>query len=150
MALAGSWGTSWEELGFGLTYAGVDWYTEAPRSGFAGSVDMRSARAVTPPRCPKCRTALEQRSRWPRGYRWACPGCAWSKKSLDDYYVVASRASAVIQREVELQHEAAEERGKADRARAVEELKKRRAEEGLDNEMGSLDDRSRPGGPHRS
>ncbi len=44
-----------------------------------------------PPRCPSCRTDLEE-SRFSRFYRWKCVGCGWRKIKLRSYYDLVSSA----------------------------------------------------------
>ena len=63
---------------------------------------------VVPPRCPKCRTELEEKERkilfW-RKYKWICVGCGFRTNSKESYYIVADKVKRIVKRQIELRNE---------------------------------------------
>ncbi len=54
---------------------------------------------VIPPRCPKCRTELEEKERkiffW-RKYKWVCVGCGFRTNSKESYYIVSDKVKRIV------------------------------------------------------
>lgn len=56
------------------------------------SIDPKSIEIDVPPRCPHCKTELEEKQRFLGGYKWICVGCDFSKNNKDRFYKEADRA----------------------------------------------------------
>lgn len=50
-----------------------------------------------PPRCPHCKTELEEKQRFLGGYRWICVGCDFSKNNKESFYKEADRAKRLAE-----------------------------------------------------
>jgi Zn ribbon nucleic-acid-binding protein len=86
----------WNEVGE-LEHAGVLWTVRAsppdPWETFDPmSVSTSKLSIATPPKCPKCRTELEEKLRFFGGYKWECIRCGFKKRNKDDYYRESQRA----------------------------------------------------------
>jgi ribosomal protein L37AE/L43A len=75
-----------------MEHAGVLWEVRAPVD-FRGAVDALSAEAMVPPRCPKCKTEIEESPSRVRGYVWRCPECGFHNGSRDSLAVESPRPS---------------------------------------------------------
>jgi ribosomal protein L37AE/L43A len=94
-----------------LEHAGVLWIMRVPK----GALDMdlpppygRSAsrlldevEASFPPRCPKCRTELEERALFMGGFTWRCVACDFRKRNKESYWSEHERAAKIGRRIVE-------------------------------------------------
>lgn len=58
-----------------------------------------------PPRCPRCKTELEERHRLWGGYTWLCVGCGFYTKSKNSFYLESDRVERIARRQIEKQHE---------------------------------------------
>ncbi len=56
------------------------------------SIDIESIEIDVPPRCPHCKTKLEEKQRFLGGYKWICVGCDFSKNNKDSFYKEEDRA----------------------------------------------------------
>ncbi len=54
-----------------------------------------------PPRCPHCKTKLEEKQRIIGGYRWICVGCGFSKNNKESFYKEADRAKRLAEAKLE-------------------------------------------------
>jgi len=99
----------WKTMGT-LDYAGVSWNIRVP--GKTSSFETNRILAPhdldieIPPRCPKCRTELEQKASFWSGYVWQCVKCGFRKRNRDDFYEEARRVGKIARSEfVEMQSE---------------------------------------------
>lgn len=53
----------------------------------------------TPPRCPGCKTELEERKTFWGRYLWTCPRCEFSKKNSDSFYIECNRVEKIARRD---------------------------------------------------
>ncbi|MBC8276423.1 MAG: hypothetical protein H8E40_15840 [Chloroflexi bacterium] len=86
----------WTEV-YELEHAGVLWTVLAPAPEpweifDPMSVSSSRLNIATPPKCPKCRTELEEKLRFFGGYKWECIRCGFKKRNKDDYYREERRA----------------------------------------------------------
>ena len=86
----------WTEVGE-LEHAGVLWTVLAPAPEPWETFDPMSVSSsrlniATPPKCPKCRTELEEKPRFSGGYKWECIRCGFKKRNKNDYYREERRA----------------------------------------------------------
>ncbi len=94
----------WRE--FFIDYAGMSWVLVVPRppswepKGPLG-FNAGDAKVDGPPRCPKCRTGLEERRTVFGRYRVKCVGCGFEGRQRDSFAVLAPRAERVGQRRLE-------------------------------------------------
>lgn len=54
-----------------------------------------------PPRCPTCRTELEEIKSFWRGYKWNCVNCGFKQKNKEDWYTEAERVKKLEKRKLE-------------------------------------------------
>lgn len=52
-----------------------------------------------PPRCPKCKTELDERKTFWRGYKWICPDCGFSKHNKNDFHSERDRVEKIVRRD---------------------------------------------------
>jgi ribosomal protein L37AE/L43A len=88
------------------SYADVLWNVRIPRPSKwdldPRPVEPHDLDIATPPRCPKCKTELEEaRSFW-GGYVWRCVACGFSKRNRESYYREAERVEKIVRRQYEL------------------------------------------------
>jgi hypothetical protein len=93
---------------FEIHYADVVWSCRVHMSA-PGGLSWRGAAPDDvlvdgSPRCPKCRTELEERPRrvW-RGYTWLCvqPGCGFTRRSRESFAESIGRVEKIACRQVE-------------------------------------------------
>ncbi len=65
------------------------------------SIDIESIEIDVPPRCPHCKTKLEEKQRIIGGYRWICVGCGFSKNNRDSFYKEKDRAKRLAETSME-------------------------------------------------
>ncbi|GEM_PF-1928145 len=98
----------WTSVGE-FNYSGVVWVVRVPAPApwdFGPSkISPSSIDVETPPRCPKCKTELEQSHSFWGGYVWKCVGCELQKRNRDSYYREAERAKKIARREWEKRQE---------------------------------------------
>jgi putative oxidoreductase len=60
-------------------YRRVDWPIQIPVPGplHRHTFSIDALHVDVPPRCPKCRTELEESRRFPYGFSWKCVGCGF-------------------------------------------------------------------------
>lgn len=91
-----------------IKYSGVVWRIEAPDPGPAMSrrgplVTPKDLRVSMPPRCPKCKTELDQHKRFIGGYRWKCDMCNFKSWRWSSFYDKKNAVMRIARREVEKQ-----------------------------------------------
>ena len=85
-----------------FSYADVTWRVRGPRrTPFDDRTLPSEVEVETPPRCPECKTELEQRHRFWGGYLWWCVGCSFRRKSRESYYREPDRAQRIANRWLE-------------------------------------------------
>ncbi len=91
--LLGMGGGSWRKIGE-IEHAGVVWVVEAPH--FRNKHEIPDQLDVAlPPRCPTCRTELEENKRWSGSHVWTCIRCGFKKNNKDSYYSEQERARKI-------------------------------------------------------
>lgn len=85
-----------------VQHAGVIWKVREPAPNpiqsfksyqeELSSIDPELIEIDGPPRCPRCKTKLEERQRFWVGYSWSCVSCDFSKKNKDSFYKEADQA----------------------------------------------------------
>jgi hypothetical protein len=80
-----------------LNHADVLWTVRAPKTPFVriteeSRVDPSRLNIQTPPKCPECKTGLEEVRAFFGGHLWTCIRCGFRKKNKDSYYKEADRA----------------------------------------------------------
>jgi ribosomal protein L37AE/L43A len=93
LMMVGGGGYRWQKIG-NIEHAGVLWEVGAPglwrRSELPSLIDV-----ALPPRCPACKTELEEtRLMW--GFHlWKCIRCGFRKRSKESYYTEQERARKI-------------------------------------------------------
>jgi len=105
----------WTEVGE-LEHAGVLWTVRAPapepwKTFDPTSVSSSELSIATLPKCPKCRTELEEKLRFFGGYRWECICCGFKKRNKDDYDREERRALRLAKSEWESQRRSRSRKG---------------------------------------
>jgi ribosomal protein L37AE/L43A len=91
-----------------MGYAEVIWrmrsYAPSPGEIFdPNKINTNAIKVETPPRCPKCKTEIEENSSFWGGYVWKCVGCGYTKRNKASFYDEADRAERVARRQMERQ-----------------------------------------------
>ncbi len=86
-------GSNWRKIGE-IEHAGVVWVVEAPDVWHKYELPDRLDVAL-PPRCPTCKTELEENKRWSGSHVWTCIRCGFKKNNKDSYYSEQERARKV-------------------------------------------------------
>jgi ribosomal protein L37AE/L43A len=95
----------WKEIGE-IEYKGVVWKIKlAVRSIRSENIRLSDIEVGTPPRCPKCKTEIEQKHVLFGRYLWYCINCSFKKRSGESYYIEADRAEKIARRKVEEEFE---------------------------------------------
>jgi len=99
-----------------LEHAGVLWTVRAPapepwETFDPVSVSSSELNIATPPKCPKCRTELEERLRFFGGYKWECIRCGFKKRNKDDCYREERRALRLAKSDWESQSRSRSRKG---------------------------------------
>jgi Zn ribbon nucleic-acid-binding protein len=75
-----------------LEHAGVLWTVRVPVPVRGGrtffdpmSVSSSELNIAIPPKCPNCRTELEEKLRFFGGYKWECIRCGFEKRNKDKF-----------------------------------------------------------------
>ena len=82
-----------------IDYAGVIWNVRVPVQ--ASSFEIKRVLAPhdldieIPPRCPSCKTELEQRRSFWWWYDWKCVKCGFQRRNRDSYYEEAKRVGKI-------------------------------------------------------
>jgi hypothetical protein len=89
-----------------IDYSGVVWRIDAPvpspGSTFGPmTVSPKNIIVDTPPRCPKCKTELEESSSFWGGYIWKCVRCDFRKRNRNNYHFEAERVEKIARRDWE-------------------------------------------------
>ena len=90
-----------------LPYAGILWDIIAPSPPPWKQLDnmdisVSDIEIKTPPKCPKCKTEIEEyRSFW-GGHIWKCVRCKFKKRNKDSIYRESERAEKIARREFEI------------------------------------------------
>jgi Zn ribbon nucleic-acid-binding protein len=99
-----------------LEHAGVLWTVCAPapepwETFDPMSVSSSKLNIATPPKCPKCRTELEEKLRFFGGYKWECIRCGFEKRNKDNYYREERRALKLAKSDWEAQRRSRSRKG---------------------------------------
>ena len=91
-----------------MAFAEVIWrmrtYSPSPGKIFdPNKIDPNTITVETPPRCPKCKTEIEEYSSFWGGYVWKCVGCGYTKRNKNSFYNEAGRAERIARRQMERQ-----------------------------------------------
>jgi Zn ribbon nucleic-acid-binding protein len=105
----------WTEV-YELEHAGVLWTVRAPapepwETFDPMSVSSSELNIATPPKCPKCRTELEEKLRFFGGYKWECIRCGFEKRNKDAYYRERRRALKLAKSDWESQRRSRSRKG---------------------------------------
>ncbi len=88
----------WEDMGE-LTYKGVIWKIRlAVHSMVPENMRLTDIEVDTPPRCPKCKTEIEQKHTLLGRYLWSCVNCSFKRRNGESYYKEAERANKIARR----------------------------------------------------
>jgi len=87
-----------------VSHAGVIWkvyvnYTD-PFDSFE-TTSIKNFDTDSIPRCPECKTELEEQKSFWRGYVWSCPRCGFKKKNKDSRLIESERAAKIARRDIE-------------------------------------------------
>ena len=85
-----------------LNHGGVLWTVRAPKTHFVRiteepRIDPQRLNIQTPPKCPECKTELEEDRAFFGGHLWTCIRCEFRKRNKDDYYKEADRALRMLE-----------------------------------------------------
>lgn len=90
-----------------IEYAGVKWMIRAPAPppfslSYRGkNISPSDLKVEIPPRCPNCKTELEESPNFWGGYLWKCVRCGFQKKNKESYYKVVRYVEKIARREWE-------------------------------------------------
>ena len=83
-----------------MPYLGVRWrvVVPAPLQGdrlVRGLIHPNELEVHAPPRCPECKTELEESSRFWGGYLWTCAKCGFKRRNKRSFYLEQERAERI-------------------------------------------------------
>lgn len=108
-APSGGWETIDE-----LKYADVIWNVRVPVQASSFRIKRvltpHDLDIETPPRCPNCKTELEQRKSFWWGYVWKCVECGLHKRNRDSYHEEAERVGKIARSRFESNQSETKER----------------------------------------
>ena len=88
-----------------LMYQGVIWKVRTPNPGPFSTRGGKPSIYIEPsPRCPKCKTKLEQSDAF-YCYNWNCVNCNFSKKTWNTFDKVENRVEKIAERRLEIAEE---------------------------------------------
>lgn len=94
----------WISLG-DVLHKTVIWKVRAPKINLSGNYSISRIDVKTPPRCPNCKTELEESHSFFGGYIWKCIMCDFKKRNRDSFYKEKKRAEKIARRFLELENE---------------------------------------------
>lgn len=91
----------WEEIAERPLW-GVIWAIRRPVSSqiFPEPITPENISVGVPPRCPHCKTELEESKTFWGRYKWTCVGCGFSKMNRDSYFIEFERVEKVVRRDL--------------------------------------------------
>ncbi|MFJ7727485.1 hypothetical protein ACIQXV_15140 [Neobacillus sp. NPDC097160] len=98
----------WEKIAK-VPFRDVIWIIQNPiysiRSYGERNINIDSLEALTPARCPKCETELEEKVNFFGRYKWTCIKCGFNKTNKESMSVESERAVRLVKREFEKERE---------------------------------------------
>ena len=85
-------------------HAGLIWRVQIPNNGPSPLVNRRissEAEVELPPRCPHCKTQIEESFSFWGGVKWKCPRSDFHKRNKEPYIQEAERVTKLARRELE-------------------------------------------------
>lgn len=90
-------------------YEHVIWIIQSPKSPPWGSssynLSLEDIEVSIPPRCPECKTELEQKAHFWGSFGWTCVDCGFKCQSKQEWYRVAERVKKIVKRKFEQEME---------------------------------------------
>ncbi|ETA68028.1 hypothetical protein MettiDRAFT_1475 [Methanolobus tindarius DSM 2278] len=89
---------------FQIQYNGVLWDIRVPKGIDSFLVSSKTVDRIDvklPPKCPLCKTELEQTRSFIKGYKWKCVSCGFTKRNNDIWHKEAERAKKIAKRKLE-------------------------------------------------
>ncbi len=101
--VAAGWAPLYGWRRFEKDYAGVVWRLRLPIRTALQNPDPDHLRVDVPPRCPRCKTELEERPHLLGGYTWSCADveCRFRLRSRAPILAVADQVGKVARRDLE-------------------------------------------------
>ncbi len=90
-----------------FSYYGVIWVVLAPAphpwldSLLIKDINPDNVEVDLPPRCPKCKTKLDQKKTFLGFWSWYCVSCDFKTFKKDSFYIAENGATMIAQRQVE-------------------------------------------------
>lgn len=95
----------WNKIGE-FPYKDVIWEIQAPNEyswrGSYSDIEPEDIEVKTPPRCPQCKTELEEKRKFWGGYKWECVSCGFTKRNSESWYIEKDRAEKIAKRQFEI------------------------------------------------
>jgi ribosomal protein L37AE/L43A len=91
-----------------LQYEKVIWkiqYPVVPWESYASDFSPENIEISMPPRCPNCKTELNEIKRFWSGYNWKCISCGFDHKNEEGWYVVEGKVKKIAMRKLEIEME---------------------------------------------
>ena len=90
-------------------YKKVIWEIQHPIASswmsYSPNFSPENIKITIPPRCPTCRTELEETKSFWGGYKWRCVNCGFKQKNKEDWYTEAQRVKKLAKRGLEIKME---------------------------------------------
>ncbi len=97
-------GYGWKDLGY-WSYNDVLWKARIPNPGpFSGNNKITSIDIEYEPRCPQCKTKLEENDSF-YWYTWNCVNCDFKKKTWNNFIKSNARAEKYVEGQIEAQYD---------------------------------------------
>ncbi|MDD5338672.1 MAG: hypothetical protein PHG35_04580 [Dehalococcoidales bacterium] len=84
-----------------IPYAGVNWIIHAPAGSDLNTLKANFLEISIPPRCPECKTEMDEKKSFLRGYTWKCVKCNFTKRNKDCFLVEAKRVKKIVKSDFE-------------------------------------------------
>ena len=66
-------------------------------------IESENIEVEIPPRCPQCKTELEETKKFWGGYKWGCVNCGFTKKNSESWYIERDRVEKIAKRKFEME-----------------------------------------------
>jgi len=92
-------------------YKGVIWVVQTPaETSWRGGIELSRIKIEeididTPPRCPICKTEIEEYHNFFGGYIWKCVSCGFKKRNKESYFHQSDSVKRIVKREIEKEQE---------------------------------------------